>query len=90
MLPRPIHVGSLFAIGTIKHSELPEEQQIYKGRIVFQGSNVKDQSGMQAMFQQLSSSPASMSAGRIMFHMGVYRETSRNSAMLLKLTYKLT
>ena len=61
---RTIHVGRLFAIGTIKHSELPEEKQIYKGRIVFQGSNVKDQSGMQAMFQQLSSSPASMSAGK--------------------------
>ena len=39
---KTIHLGRLFEIAVIKHDELPEEKKKDKGRIVFQGNNVKD------------------------------------------------
>ena len=39
------HVGWIFGIATIKNEELPDghKDKKYKGRFVFQGSNVRDQ-----------------------------------------------
>ena len=60
------HVGRLFAIMVEKNSELPEGQpdRKYKGRVVFQGSQVKDENWDNAMFSELSSSPATMQAAK--------------------------
>ena len=61
------HVGRIFGIATIKNEELPDghKDKKRKGRFVFQGSNVRDQDNQNAIFQELSSSPAGMEAAKI-------------------------
>eukprot|EP00959_Pyramimonas_sp_CCMP1952_P146600 3068597-Pyramimonas_sp.AAC.1 len=53
------HFGRLFAIFVEKNSELPlgHKDRTYKGRVVFDGSSVRDQNNDVALFQELSSSP---------------------------------
>ena len=50
----------------IKGSELPDGHpgKKYKCRVVFQGSNVKDESNQYALFNDLSSCPATMEAAK--------------------------
>ena len=60
------HFGRLFAILVEKNSELPlgHKDRKFKGRVVFDGSSVKDQNKDIALFQELSSSPATMQASK--------------------------
>eukprot|EP00959_Pyramimonas_sp_CCMP1952_P351755 7370008-Pyramimonas_sp.AAC.1 len=60
------HFGRLFAILVEKNSELPLAHTgcKYKGRVVFDGSSVRDPNKDVALFQELSSSPATMQAGK--------------------------
>ena len=60
------HVGRIFEICVEKGSELKENDpgRKFKGRVVFQGNDVKDESWETAIFQELSSAPASMQAGK--------------------------
>ena len=60
------HVGRIFEICVEKGSELPKGNpgRKCKGRVVFQGNDVKDENWNQALFQDLSSSPATMEAGK--------------------------
>ena len=44
------HFGNLMALCHIKHSELPKHLQKYKGRVVFRGDDVRDESGYLAVF----------------------------------------
>ncbi len=55
-----VHVGRVFGILVEKGSELPKghPDRKFKGRVVFQGNNVKDQTGDWALFEELSSAPA--------------------------------
>eukprot|EP00959_Pyramimonas_sp_CCMP1952_P430589 9018241-Pyramimonas_sp.AAC.1 len=59
------HFGRSFAILVEKNSELSlgHRDRKYKGRVVFDGSSVRDQNKDMALFQELSSSPATMQAG---------------------------
>ena len=61
-----IHVGRIFAICHEKNAELNEgdPRRKFKGRVVFQGNNVRDQNWEVAMFQELSSCPATMDAAK--------------------------
>ena len=61
-----VHVGRIFDICVEKGSELPkgDPARKFKGRVVFQGNNVRDQNWEVAMFQDLSSCPATMEAGK--------------------------
>ena len=61
------HVGRVFEICVEKGSELPvgDPNRLYKGRSVFQGNNVKDERYDAAVFQELGSSPATLSAQQI-------------------------
>ena len=61
------HVGRIFAICVEKNAELAEDNPArkYKGRVVFQGNQVKDENWEVAMFQELSSSPATMEASKV-------------------------
>jgi hypothetical protein len=63
---RVAHVGRIFDICVEKGSELPkgDPARKFKGRVVFQGNNVRDQNWEVAMFQDLSSCPATMEAGK--------------------------
>ena len=61
-----VHVGRIFAIIVEKNAELEPDnpQRKFKGRVVFQGNEVKDQNYEVAMFQDLSASPATMPPGK--------------------------
>ena len=48
----------------LEHSELSDEHQKLKGRVVFLGDRVRDQYGAAAIFEALASSPAGIEASR--------------------------
>ena len=60
------HIGRIFAVCVEKNSELPDSDpsRKFKGRVVFQGSNVKDENWDWAIFQELASCPATMEAAK--------------------------
>ena len=49
---KSVHFGYLRQLIFEKNSELPPEQRIYKGRVVFRGDQVKDESGNYAVFTE--------------------------------------
>ena len=63
---REIHVGSLHELVVEKGSEVQvgDKNRKFKGRVVFLGDRVRDADGKHAVFEELSSSPAAMSAGK--------------------------
>ena len=63
---KTVHVGRVFAILVEKGSELPvgHPERKFKGRVVFQGNNVRDQGGDYALFEELTSAPATTEAGK--------------------------
>ena len=63
---KTVHMGRLFGICVEKNAELKEndERRKCKYRVVFGGHAVIDQSWEAAVFQDLGSSPSSMSAGK--------------------------
>ena len=63
-----VHFGNIFEIGALKGAELKEgaPNRKYKGRSVFQGNKVVDENSDHALFAEMSSSPASMEAGKIL------------------------
>ena len=62
-----VHIGSLFGICVEKNYELDkgDARRKFKGRVVFQGNNVRDQNFDVAIFQDLGSAPATMEAARV-------------------------
>ena len=62
-----VHVGRIFDICVEKNHELPEDDpnRKYKGRVVFEGCFVRDQSNHWAMFSEATSCPATMAAGKM-------------------------
>jgi len=69
------HMGRVFALCVEKGSELPTNDpgRKFKGRVVFQGNNVRDQNWDAAMFQDLGSAPASMEASKAADAYGLFR-----------------
>ena len=63
----PVHFGRVFPLCHEKDSEmdLPEDQKLYKGRVVFQGNEVRDQFGDYAIFHEMSSAPATLAAAKM-------------------------
>ena len=61
-----VHVGRIFNICVERGSGLPlgDPARKYKGRVAFQGNQVKDENWEVAMFQILSRCPAIMEAGK--------------------------
>ena len=68
-----VHVGMIFGFVVEENSDLPDgdERRKFKGRVVFQSNNVKNQNWESAMFADLGSSPSSMEAGRIVDAFGM-------------------
>jgi hypothetical protein len=60
------HWGRVFSLCVEKGSELPEgaPNRKFKGRVVFQGNNVKDENYDWALLAELGSSPCAMQAGK--------------------------
>ena len=77
-----VHIGRIFEICTLKGSELPEgdPNRKYKGRTCFQGNNVFDESSDYAIFAEMSSSPASMEAAKILDAYGCQPRHSKEQA----------
>ena len=69
-----VHVGRIFEICVEKGSELPEGDpgRKYKGRVVFQGNQVRDQNFDYAMFDDLGSAPATMAAAKAADAFGIF------------------
>eukprot|EP00959_Pyramimonas_sp_CCMP1952_P101490 2123186-Pyramimonas_sp.AAC.1 len=66
MKGKTFHIGRLFAILFEKNAELPEghEDCTFKGRVVFDGSDVIDQNKNVALFHELSSCRATVQASK--------------------------
>ena len=62
---RTVHIARLFQLIGLKHSELAKKHQKWKGRVVFQGNNVRDTDSQAAVFQDLASSSSLMSASKL-------------------------
>ena len=63
---KKMHHGLIFEICVEKGSELPlgDPGRKYKGRVVFQGSYVRDEDNNLALFSDLSSAPATLAAAK--------------------------
>ena len=59
-----VHFGYLFGICVEKNSELSSDLRKFKGRVVFQGNQVCDQTSNYAIFQDLGNSPATLQAAK--------------------------
>eukprot|EP00959_Pyramimonas_sp_CCMP1952_P330278 6915558-Pyramimonas_sp.AAC.1 len=72
---KTFHIGGL-AILVEKNAELPEghEDREFKGRVVFDGSDVVDQDKNVALFQELSSCLATMQASKAADIYGLFEE----------------
>ena len=65
-----VHFGRISPVCHEKHSELGPDKRKYKGRVVFQGNNVKDQDNNWAVFQEMQSSASLMSASKFVDYWG--------------------
>ena len=63
-----VHIGRIFELCFEKNAELDPGNKLrkFKGRVVFQGNDVKDNNYDWAIFQELSSNPATMEAAKAM------------------------
>ena len=63
---KTVHVGRIFEICVEENCELPttDARRKFKGRVVFQGNQVKDENFEAAMFQEMGSPPATMEASK--------------------------
>ena len=61
-----VHFASLMDICHLKNAELETKHQKYKGRVVFRGDIVKDDSGSYAVFTEQGSSASQMTAAKVM------------------------
>ena len=61
-----VHFASLMDICHLKNAELEAKHPKYKGRFVFRGDIVKDNSGFYAVFTEQGSSASQMTAAKIM------------------------
>ena len=55
-----IYLGRTLPLYHIKHSELPAEFHVYKGRVVFGGNQIKDENGVPAIFAEQGTSASHM------------------------------
>ena len=61
-----VHIGRIFELCHEKGSELPAGHpgRKFKGRVVFMGNQVRDEENNMAIFNELSSAPATMESAK--------------------------
>ena len=57
-----VHFGRLMDLCHLKHAELHQEVQKYKGRVVFRGDQIKDETGFYAVFTEQGASASQIGA----------------------------
>ena len=65
-----VHFGRTFGFVVIKHSELDKTQWVPKGRVVFIGNRIADQSGFAALCSEQGSSSSHLTAANILDAIG--------------------
>ena len=65
-----VHFGRLMDLCHLKHAELDKNVQKYKGRVVFRGDQVRDETGFYAVFTEQSASASHMAAIKFMDYIG--------------------
>ena len=60
------HFGRVFPLCHIKHWERPATEHVHKGRVVFQGNEVRDESGFLAVFSEQGTSASHMAAAKFL------------------------
>ena len=63
---KTVHFGTLMNLCREKHLELAPDLRSYKGRVVFRGDSVKDESGFFAVFSEQGTSASHMAAAKFM------------------------
>ena len=63
---RSVHFGRLMDLCHLKHAELDKSKQKYKGRVVFRGDQVKDETGFYAVFTEQGASASQMAAAKFL------------------------
>jgi hypothetical protein len=63
---RSVHFGTLMDLCHVKHSELPPDQQVFKGRVVFRGDQVKGETGFYAVFSEQGTSASHLAAAKFL------------------------
>ena len=78
-----VHVGRVFAVVVVKNAELDPSYPLrkIKARLVFQGNEVRDQFGQIALYEQMSSSPATMQAAKCADAYGLPQTTTFKQLM---------
>ena len=61
-----VHFGDIMPLVFLKNAQLSEDQQKYKGRVVFRGDNIRDQDGCLAIFTEQGTSSSHLSAAKIL------------------------
>merc|ERR1711911_550182 len=61
-----VHFGTLMDLCHLKHAELDVQHQKYKGRVVFRGDQVKDETGFYAVFTEQGASASQMAAAKFL------------------------
>ena len=67
---KQVHFGRTYGFVVIKHPELEKEQWVPKGRVVFIGNRVADQSGFAALFSEQGSSSSHLTAANLLDAIG--------------------
>ena len=75
-----VHVASLMDICHLENAELETKHKKYKGRVVFRGDIVKDDSGSYAVFTEQGSSASQMTAAKVMDIISRLPECGRQAA----------
>jgi hypothetical protein len=91
------HFGELMDLCHLKHAELAEALQSYKGRVVFRGDTMRDEDGFLAVFSEQGASASSMAASKVLDAIGRFpgNDSEDSDALgaytqvLLKDVYKL-
>ena len=65
-MKKKVHFGALKALCHVKHSELQEKFHRYKGRIVFRGDDVKDETGSFVVFSEQGTRASLMAAAKFL------------------------
>ena len=65
-----VHFGDLMRLCFVKNSQLDARMRKYKGRLVFRGDNVRDESGHLAVFSEQGTSASHLSAAKFLDAIG--------------------